>query len=490
MIIKKIALTLIFVLGITNFCSIGTYADDRYVWQNNNGKWYYYEDQNVLKGWQIYNNDWYYLGATGEMQTGWIQDAGKWYYLYSDGSMAHDTFIGDFEVGSDGAWIEKEKKYTFNEGVNKFCIDSSSQLLTGSNKDNNYTYSPVSLFMALAVLSEGADNDTKVDMMKGLNISEPDKLSTDFMNLYKKEIFKNDTGMCKIADSVWIDNNNKEVSFNKDILKKVQNNYNAGIFERDLQDSETSKEIASYLNEQTDDKLNLESSQFKALDNEVMDIFNTVYFKDSWLKAFDENDTAEDYFTLENGNKVSTDFMNKTYSTSINKGNNYVSCSIPFRNGQKMMFILPNEDINCDYMLNNKEELNEALSSLDSDTSQRVELSLSLPKFDFSSSYTLNDMLKKIGFENIYNTSAADFSKYSKDGELYVSNVKQQSRVSIDEYGAEAAAYTEISMVSSAAPDFNKEYYDMKLNRPFIFAITNNDNTPLFLGVVNNPNAK
>ena len=34
---------------------------------------------------------------------GWKQINGKWYYFYKDGSMAVNTKIDDYEVGSDGA---------------------------------------------------------------------------------------------------------------------------------------------------------------------------------------------------------------------------------------------------------------------------------------------------------------------------------------------------------------------------------------------------
>lgn len=487
MIIKKIALALTATLGITNFLSVGAYADQRYTWQNNNGKWYYYEDGNMLKGWQQYNRQWYYLGTDGQMQTGWVNDGGLWYYLYSDGSMAHDTFIGQYQVGSNGEWIQKQKKYTFNEGLNKFCADSSSALLKDSSKDKNCSYSPVSLFMALVVLSQGSDNNTKADLMNALNISEPEKLNENFINLYNKESFKDDTGMCRTANSIWIDNNNK-TQFNEDTLKKVQDNYKAGIFKRDLQADETSQEIADYLNKETMGKLNLKASQFKASKSEVMDIFNTVYFKDRWLDVFDKEFNTNEDFTLQNGSKVSAEFMNKTYTTSINKGSNYVSAALPFKNGHKMMFILPNAGVSCDEILTSGEKINEVLSSLNSNTASSTELSLSVPKFDFSSSYNLNDMLKKIGFSNIYDSKNADFSKYSNNTELSVSNVKQQSRVSIDEDGGEAAAYTEISVDETAC--MYTSHDDMKLNRPFIFAIANSDNTPLFIGVVNNPTVK
>ena len=40
------------------------------------------------------------------MKTGWVQLSGNWYYLYSDGSMACNTTIDNYKLGSDGAWIK------------------------------------------------------------------------------------------------------------------------------------------------------------------------------------------------------------------------------------------------------------------------------------------------------------------------------------------------------------------------------------------------
>ncbi|MCM2532813.1 hypothetical protein NDK43_10960 [Neobacillus pocheonensis] len=56
-------------------------------------------------GWLSYNNNWYFLNNDCSMATGWVLTGGKWYYLYSSGIMAHDTKIGSYRLGHDGAWI-------------------------------------------------------------------------------------------------------------------------------------------------------------------------------------------------------------------------------------------------------------------------------------------------------------------------------------------------------------------------------------------------
>jgi hypothetical protein len=59
-------------------------------------------------GWVQVNGGWQYNDSTGApLKSYWLFDRnyGKWYYLGTDGMMAHDTYIGKWRVGSDGAWI-------------------------------------------------------------------------------------------------------------------------------------------------------------------------------------------------------------------------------------------------------------------------------------------------------------------------------------------------------------------------------------------------
>lgn len=75
-------------------------------WTNEGNSWYYYSKENNTKmtGWIKDNNKYYYCDTDGVMQTGWLQDQGNWYYLYSNGEMAHDCYISNYYLGSNGVW--------------------------------------------------------------------------------------------------------------------------------------------------------------------------------------------------------------------------------------------------------------------------------------------------------------------------------------------------------------------------------------------------
>lgn len=94
--------------------------------RNDSGHWLYYQAGNILTGWQTIDNLTYYFNSYGEMHEGWKLDSenekwyfwtndgavigwkfiyGKWYFFYEDGSMAANTIIEGYQLGSEGSII-------------------------------------------------------------------------------------------------------------------------------------------------------------------------------------------------------------------------------------------------------------------------------------------------------------------------------------------------------------------------------------------------
>lgn len=85
-----------------------------YGWSKYKGQWYYldpnYGGQMAYNGWLQIDGKWYCFAPSGYMYANtWIRfkSGGKYYYYYlkSDGSMAHDEWVGEFYVNSKGEWI-------------------------------------------------------------------------------------------------------------------------------------------------------------------------------------------------------------------------------------------------------------------------------------------------------------------------------------------------------------------------------------------------
>jgi serpin B len=110
---------------------------------------------------------------------------------------------------------------------------------------------------------------------------------------------------------------------------------------------------------------------------------------------------------------------------------------------------------------------------------------LALPRFKMEYAVVLNNPLKALGMKQAF-ASNADFSAMA-DEPLYVSEVKQNSFVDVNEEGTEAAAVTTVTMKATGVfrPD---KSFEMIVDRPFLFVI-GDDSTKsvLFMGVVYDP---
>jgi serpin B len=106
------------------------------------------------------------------------------------------------------------------------------------------------------------------------------------------------------------------------------------------------------------------------------------------------------------------------------------------------------------------------------------------PKFKFSYEKVLNDQLKAMGMTDAFNPFTADLSGISDAG-IFVSFVKQNTFVEVDEVGTEAAAVTTIGIELTSMPPQPNQFV---IDKSFIFAIRERTtNTLMFIGQVVNP---
>ena len=60
-------------------------------------------DSQAANGWQQNDSGQWNYYRNGESVKGWLSDDQKWYYFYTDGTMAANTTIDGYTIGSDGA---------------------------------------------------------------------------------------------------------------------------------------------------------------------------------------------------------------------------------------------------------------------------------------------------------------------------------------------------------------------------------------------------
>ena len=107
-----------------------------------------------------------------------------------------------------------------------------------------------------------------------------------------------------------------------------------------------------------------------------------------------------------------------------------------------------------------------------------------MPKFKFSYEKYLNSQLQSMGMVDAFIPYQANLSGIS-DASIFVSFVKQNTFVEVDEEGTEAAAVTTIGVNITSMPP---EPLQFVIDKSFIFAIRERTtNTLLFIGQVVNP---
>ena len=96
--------------------------------------------------------------------------------------------------------------------------------------------------------------------------------------------------------------------------------------------------------------------------------------------------------------------------------------------------------------------------------------------------------MQELGLKEAFETERADFGGISNEPGIYISRIKQESHLGVNEKGVEAAAYTVIEMEAGAAMDSAmQETYVLDFNRPFLFGIISDLGVPLFIGVCDQP---
>jgi ADP-ribosylglycohydrolase len=150
-----------------------------------------------------------------------------------------------------------------------------------------------------------------------------------------------------------------------------------------------------------------------------------------------------------------------------------------------MLLLLPEEGVAPEDLLTDEEALTYLTDSVSWDRSKRLQVNLSLPKFDVASRMDLIPMLADLGVTDVLDDETTDFSPLTADdADLALTQAAHAARVKIDEKGVEAAAYTILTVGETAAAE-KPEEMDFVLDRPFLFAIVSPDGLPLFTGVVN-----
>ena len=370
---------------------------------------------------------------------------------------------------------EKEMATRQGDFASTLSLELYRQL---GEKTDNWMVSPFSLQCALGMLSNGANGETREEILHALGLSQ---YSQEEVNAYFRKLIEglstvNSAIAVKTANSIW---GNAGVSFKDDFQKTNIENYAATVSQLDFSDPSAVDQINAWCDRTTE---GLIPSILDEVDpSATVYLLNSLYFKARWESEFAPEKTQQGDFTTSSGETVKADFMQAERRGLYVKNEWFTSTSLSYLNDSyAMRLILPQPGIGIDQVL-------QALSESDGNLwnqATAAKINYKIPRFTLEDQLDLTPTLQALGMKKAF-SGEADFSSLS-DADTYISLVRQAIRLKVNEEGSEGAAVTVIE--GETSPGMPEEKVDFFLDRPFLFQILEPaTGTVLFMGQVGSP---
>ena len=396
---------------------------------------------------------------------------------------------GDFDSDGfskvyDAWWADRRKQQDQPEGytdvLDSYLRTVIPQLLTDGTGENK-SCSPINIYMALAMLAEATDGESRAQLLALLGSSDLDALRTEASAVWNANYCDDGAATSILASSLWL---NDQISFQQETMDALARYYYASSYRGEMGSAAFDQALQDWIDQQTGGLLKEQASGLTMDKETILALATTIYFRAKWSGEFSENNTSPDTFHANNGD-VTCDFMHQSGTNTYYWSDRFSAVAKNLENSGAMWFLLPDEGVTPEELLADEQTMDFLLSGGESAESKYLIVNLSVPKFDIASDMDLTASLKKMGITDVFDPSISDFSPMTDDTEAYLSQAKHAARVAIDEEGVTAAAYTAMMMCGAGAPP--DEEVDFTLNRSFVFAITGTDGLPLFVGVVHQP---
>ena len=346
----------------------------------------------------------------------------------------------------------------------------------------NAFISPTSLYMALAMAYNGADGKTKEEIAEVLH-TEMDAEGMNRANASLLAMLDKDSEdiTLNVANSMWL---NGRFHLQEGFAASSQGYFNAELDVIDVAGEETVDKINGWVEDATEGKIKDMVAPPLNPDLVIM-LLNAIYFNADWKFEFDEKQTAAAPFYSENGKTVEKQFMQMETVLDYMETDEFQAVALPYGEGDMSMNVfLPAEGTTL-------KDFTESLTS-EKWESWKTEfseqpVSIQMPKFQLSYEVELNDVLKNLGMATAFQ-KGANFSKIiEEDDPLWISLVKQKTFIEVDEKGTEAAAATEVDIITESA---GPVAVSMVVDRPYYIAISDEQTGAiLFMGAIHDPQA-
>lgn len=351
-----------------------------------------------------------------------------------------------------------------------------------SKPDGNFAVSPYSLHAVLAMLTLGAEGETRTESLKALNLDEK---SLSQYKLFNDSIVP-EKGTLKLASRIWASKNSPPA---QRYLEASETAFGSSVQVLDFRQSEAARdEINQWIGEHTDNLIPdlIPSGGVNASTEMVLS--NALYFQGQWEHAFRQQNTHPGTFHSPGGSRT-TPFMSGTLPIPYKVHENYLAVTLPYLHSElALAIVMPTQPEHRDLVL--REFNRHMLGSLERtarehDYGSRPTIELSLPKFDLSQKSKPIPVLSQMGLSQLLSGSG-QFSLFADPRTpVSIDEIFHEVVLQVSESGTKAAAST-AAVIYRSPPA--KPAETITINRPFFFALYHRTSlAPLFIGQVEEP---
>ncbi|NLB29761.1 MAG: serpin family protein, partial [Clostridiales bacterium] len=268
----------------------------------------------------------------------------------------------------------------YADGIDGFFETSIRQFLSGAG-DENRVYSPLNVFMALSMLAEVTDGNSRAQILDALGASDIGELRTQTTAVWNANYCDDGAVTSILANSLWL---NRDLTFVNSTMETLATTYYASSYSGKMGSEEFNQALRDWINEQTGGLLEEQSSDLELNPETVMALAGTIYYQAKWAEQFSKSDTESGTFYSPAGD-ITCDFMHQSFSKGYCRSGNFTAVMQNLRNSGGMWLILPREGVSIDELIADDDVTDMILPQREWANIEYPIVNLAMPKFDIVS---------------------------------------------------------------------------------------------------------
>ena len=347
-------------------------------------------------------------------------------------------------------------------------------------EDENTVCSPLNIYMALAMLSEITEGDTRKQILETLEAEDAEALQGRISALWESNYIDTPLIKCLLADSLWL---NESVRYNEETLSRLAKTYYASSFRGKPGSAEMDEALRKWTDQNTGGLLTEYTKNLKIEPDTVLALVTTIYYKAAWVDEFYAAGNTKETFHGTKGD-ATVDMMHQTDTMGVMEAEKFTAVRLPLKDSGDMYFYLPKEGVAVNELTEDAAVF-DALPPTDTAQWTSYRVNLTLPKFKVSEETDLMKTLAAMGITDAMDAGKANFKPLTEaNNNFFLNRATHAAMVEVDEQGVTGAAYTMLAMAGAAMQ--MDEPLDITFDRPFLFLVVAEDGSLLFSGVVRN----